>query len=202
MLHPESRPPGRLTRRRVLTAGLRTALAAAALGAVPGAAVTACGSGRAPEPDPLEAQLTSARSDADLAAAAAKTAPPDLAPALLVVADQRRRHATALIEELARAAGKPTPSETAPADKNPADAPPADSSAAPAKPASPPPTLRDVVAALRRSADSAAALAPTLSGYRAGLIGSIAAACTTFYTVALPGKPERAGQPTGQEAPR
>jgi len=194
VLHPESRPPGRLTRRRVLTAGLRAALAAAALGAVSGATVTACGSDRAPEPDPLEAQLASARGDADLAAGAAKTAAPDLAPALLVVADQRRRHATALIEELARAAGKPTPSETASSDASPAPTP--------AKPASPPPTLRDVVAALRRSADSAAALAPTLSGYRAGLIGSIAAACTTFYTVALPDKPERAEQPTGQEAPR
>lgn len=43
-----------------------------------------------------------------------------------------------------------------------------------------------MVAALRRSADSAAALVPGLSGYRAGLMGSIAAACTAAYTVGLP----------------
>jgi hypothetical protein len=46
--------------------------------------------------------------------------------------------------------------------------------------------VADVVAALRSSADSATKLAPTLSGYRAGLMGSIAASCVTAYTVALP----------------
>ena len=38
---------------------------------------------------------------------------------------------------------------------------------------------------LRASADSAAQLAGTSSGYRAGLLGSIAASCTASYTVAL-----------------
>jgi len=182
--HPESRPPALagLTRRRVLAGGLRSLLALSALGVVVAETVTACGSDTPPEPDPLAAQLQSARADADLAAAAAKAAPPDLAPALLVIADQRRRHATVLIEELARAAGKPTPSATA----DPS------ASAAPATPA-PPPSRQDVIAALRRSADSAAALTPTLSGYRAGLMGSIAAACTTFVTVGLPDR---------QQAPR
>jgi hypothetical protein len=42
-----------------------------------------------------------------------------------------------------------------------------------------------VVGALRTSADNAAKLVPTLSGYRAGLMGSIAAACTAAFTVGL-----------------
>jgi hypothetical protein len=41
---------------------------------------------------------------------------------------------------------------------------------------------------LRTSAESATKLAPTLSGYRAGLLGSIAASCTTLHSVALPSK--------------
>jgi hypothetical protein len=38
---------------------------------------------------------------------------------------------------------------------------------------------------LRASADSARQLAGTSSGYRAGLLGSIAASCTASYSVAL-----------------
>jgi hypothetical protein len=54
------------------------------------------------------------------------------------------------------------------------------------------PSLGDVVTALRRSADNAAKLAPTLTGYRAGLMGSIAAACTTSWTVGLtPAEPRQ-----------
>ncbi len=155
----------------------RCALAVLAA-AVIGPAALAC-STEPPAPDPLEAELESARADSELAAAAAAAAPREIAPALSVVADERARHATALVEELARAAGKPTPTET------PAAAPETKDSAATAAPA-PPPTLADVIAALRRSAESAARLAPTLSGYRAGLVGSIAAACTTSYTVGLP----------------
>ncbi|MGC2564215.1 MAG: hypothetical protein WA488_00505, partial [Mycobacterium sp.] len=51
--------------------------------------------------------------------------------------------------------------------------------------AAPPPPLADVVRSLRASATSASQLASTSSGYRAGLLGSIAAACTASYTVAL-----------------
>lgn len=148
-----------------------------------GPAAVACAT-EPPAPDPLEAELESARADSDLAAAAATSAPRELAPALLVVADQRARHATALIEELARAAGKPTPTPDSGGDTatTATTTTPTTASA----PATPPPALADVVAALRRSAQSAATLAPTLSGYRAGLIGSIAAACTASYTVGLP----------------
>jgi hypothetical protein len=49
-----------------------------------------------------------------------------------------------------------------------------------------------VIAALRESADAATQLAANQSGYRAGLLGSIAAACTAAYKVALvpPGAPQ------------
>jgi hypothetical protein len=42
-----------------------------------------------------------------------------------------------------------------------------------------------VIRSLRASADSAGRLASTSSGYRAGLLGSIAASCTAAYSVAL-----------------
>ena len=182
VLHPDpaSSPP--LSRRRILADGGRGLLALALLGASVSASATAGGTKAPPGPDPLEAQLAAARHDSDLAAAAAKAGPRPVVPALLVVADERARHATALIEELARAAGKPTPSESN------EDAAPA--STAPSKPG-PPPSLQDVVNALRSSADSAAKLAPALSGYRAGLMGSIAAACTASYTVGLVPLPGR-----------
>ena len=51
--------------------------------------------------------------------------------------------------------------------------------------------VRDVAEALKKSAESATKLVPTLAGYRAGLMGSIAAACTAAHTVGLSveGKP-------------
>ena len=169
--HDSNRGSGAaLSRRRVLTGGGRGLLALALVGTT----ATACGAGGPEEPDPLEAVLAAARSDSELATTAARAATPDMVPALLVVAAERARHATALVEELARAAGKPTP--TAGAETTSASAQAAPASA----------TLAAVIGALRRSADSAAKLAPTLSGYRAGLLGSIAAACTASSTVALP----------------
>ena len=173
---PDAAPAAPLSRRQVL---LRVGGGLLAL-AVLGGAATACGDGKPPEPDPLEEQLAAARGDSALAAAAADGAAPPLRAALTEVSAERARHATALVEELARAAGKPTPSET--------DTATTAASAAPSPSASParPPGLSEVVAALRRSADSAAALVPGLSGSRAGLMGSIAAACTAAYTVGLP----------------
>ncbi|BBY60105.1 hypothetical protein [Mycolicibacterium sarraceniae] len=175
MQSPDRRPFGGITRRRVLLEGAR----GLALFALLGVASTACGTKPPPEPDPLEQQAELARHDSALAAAAAKAAPPALVPALTEVAAERGRHATALAEEIARVAGKPTTS-TSPTTTSSAAAP------------LPPPAVADVVTALRSSADSATKLAPTLSGYRAGLLGSIAASCVTAYTVALPpGKAEQ-----------
>lgn len=161
-----------LSRRRVLLDGGRGLLALALVGT----AATSCGSNGSSEPDPLEAELAAALGDSELAAAAAKAAPPVIAPALLEVAAIRARHATALVEELSRAAGRPTPTSDAETT--------APSAAAPAA-ATPPPKPQDVVNALRRAEENAAKLAPTLSGYRSGLMGSIAAACRTAWTVGL-----------------
>src|SRR6185369_9960426 len=71
-------------------------------------------------------------------------------------------------------------------------------------PPPPPPTVGDVAAALRQSADSATQLAIQQSGYRAGLLGSIAAACTTAYRVALAagdGAPAATTPPTPTTTP-
>lgn len=156
----------RISRRRVLIGA--TALAAL------GATASACGgSPEPPEPDPLEAQLDLANRDAQMARSAATVAGPFYAPPLNVVADERAAHANALSKEIARLAGETTTSSTT--------TPAATTSGA----ASPPPSRTDVMAALRESTDSAAKLAATLDGYRAGLLGSIAAACTASVTVPL-----------------
>jgi hypothetical protein len=171
MLHVPS-PPPTVSRRRVL-------FVAAAL-ALLGSTAAACGGSSPPPPDvdDLTAQLDRARADSQLAAAAAAaTPPPPTAPALTAVASERAAHANALSDELVRMIGKDAPTTTAVSTTvQPATAP----------------TAQDVIAALRQSADSAAQLAATQSGYRAGLLGSIAACCTAAYTVALvsPGVPQ------------
>ena len=176
---PGSSPEAALSRRWVLMRGGQGLLALAAIGVL----APACGSDRPTGPDPLESQLAAARSDAALAAAAADAAVGQpaaaLVPALRVISDERTRHAAALVEEIARAAGKPIPAADSPGITAAATAAPEPD------PPGPPPGVRDVVDALRRSADSAANLVPTLSGYRAGLVGSIAASCTAAHTVGL-----------------
>lgn len=156
-----------LSRRSVL----RAAVGAAAIGVL----VSACGRDEHNEPDTLLPQLEAARSDAALATAAA--AAPGLNPATVAayteVAAERGKHADALAAEITRATGSsPTSSTTAAGG----------SVAAPAR--------RDVVAALTRSAESASGRAVTESGYRAGLLGSIAASCTALYLVGLPEEPK------------
>lgn len=179
MLSADPSPTRGFARRHVLVNGGRALLAVAALGA----AVTACGSPPQPAPEPLAEQLDMARRDSELATAAAKATPPPVAAALLEVAAERARHASALVEEIARAAGTPIPSESNPGELTTAGSP---TSTTPSAVAAPPPTPADVAKALRASAESATRLTPTLSGYRAGLLGSIAAACTASYLVGLP----------------
>jgi hypothetical protein len=156
-----------VSRRRVLAGG-------AAL-AVLGMAMPACSS--PPEPpavDELQAQLTLARQDSDLATAAAAGAAQPVNAALTEVAAERTKHAQALTTEIARLAVDRTSTSAA------TTSPTTTRSAA-----APPPPLADVVRSLRASADSARQLAATSSGYRAGLLGSIAASCTASYSVAL-----------------
>jgi hypothetical protein len=144
--------------------------------AVLGIAVPACTSPPAPPAvDELVSQLALARRDSELAAAAAAAAANPVSAALSEVAAERAQHAQALTTEIARLAVNPT--STSPASTSPTTT----GTAA----AAPPPPLADVVMSLRASASSASQLASTSSGYRAGLLGSIAAACTASYTVAL-----------------
>jgi hypothetical protein len=101
-------------------------------------------------------------------------APQPVNAALTEVAAERTKHAQALTTEIARLAVSPTSTSretTAPSTTTPA--------------AAAPPPLADVVRSLRASADSARQLAGTSSGYRAGLLGSIAASCTASHSVAL-----------------
>jgi hypothetical protein len=164
-----------VNRRRVLAGGgLLTLLAVA---------MPACGSAPAPPAvDELESQQQLARRDSELAAAAAaalaNSGPPAIAPALTEVAAERAEHARALATEIAHVAGKPEPTSTE-----------ASSSAGTTEPTAPAPTVPDVINALRVAADSAGRLATASSGYRAGLLASIAAACTAAYIVALVTQP-------------
>jgi hypothetical protein len=164
---PDVRPV--FSRRQVLAGG-------AAL-AVLGMTAPACSS-PPPEPpkvDELEEQLERARHDSELAAAAAAAAAKPISTALTEVASERARHAEVLTTEIARLVVNPTSTSSQTASPTPT------TSAA----AAPPPTLADVINSLRGSAASASHLATTSSGYRAGLLGSIAAACTASYSVAL-----------------
>lgn len=169
VLMQDSGPGAAISRRRVLADGGRGLVAFALLGG----SITACGSGAPSGPDPLEEQAELARQDSALATAAAVGAPPALARAFTEIAAERSRHAAALVEEIARAARTPVPTSSS-----------TTTSAAAAQA----PSLDDVATALRNSADSATKVVPTLSGYRAGLLGSVAASCTALYTVALPSR--------------
>lgn len=169
-----------INRRGVLAGGA----ALAALGVV----VTACGES-APKPpavDELLSPLEQARRDSALASAAAAAIgnPPQIAAALTVVASQRGAHARALATEIARAAGKLVSATSDISSSSPSPSPTG------TEPPPPPPPVSDVVDSLRKSAEDVSRLVATVSGYRAGLLASIAASCTASYTVALmPGGP-------------
>ncbi|UQX13217.1 hypothetical protein M5I08_18980 [Candidatus Mycobacterium methanotrophicum] len=151
-------------------------LAAGAALAVFAMAGSACSSPPAPPAvDELESQLMLARRDSELAAAAAAAAANPVNAALTEVAAERTQHARALATEIARLAVNPTSTS----GQTTSPTPPTSAAAAP------PPTLSDVINSLRGSAASASHVAMTSSGYRAGLLGSIAAACTASYSVAL-----------------
>jgi hypothetical protein len=162
-----------ITRRRLLATALPAGMALTVLGSA-----AAC----APPPPPPEladlvGQFERAHADSRLAGLAATTARPQIAPILTTVASERAAHARALGDEITRLTGGQAPTT-----------PSAPTSAAPTSTASgavPAPTVADVTAALQASAEDAARLAVKLSGYRAGLLGSIAAACTASYQVAL-----------------
>lgn len=164
-----------ISRRRVLF----SAAALALLGATAACSTTP----PQPEVDDLTAQLDRARADSALAADAAAAQPPQapVTRALNAVATDRSAHAKALADELTRMTGSTPANTTTATTKSTAKAAPG----ADADPSAP--SVDDVVDALKESADRAAGLARRLSGYRAGLLGSIAASCTAGHTVALGG---------------
>lgn len=169
-----SHPPT-LNRRRVLVG----VAALAALG------VTAAGCGDPPPPpdlDDLTTALDRARSDSRLADDVAGTSRGKLADALAGIAAQRSAHAEALAEEIVRMTGHPAPATSM-------TTPPGALTTTTAT-SVPAPTAKDVIGALRTSADSATQAAGALTGYRAGLLASIAASCTAAYTVTLAGAGE------------
>ncbi len=166
----------------------RGVLAGAAALAAFGVVASACGESppKPPAVENLLGPLDQARKDSALAgaAAAAVGVAPQIAAALTVVATQRAAHARALSTEIARAAGKLSSSSSE------TTAPSTSSNQAEPAPPPPPPPVSDVVNSLRASAESAGRLVTTESGYRSGLLASIAASCTASYQVALvPGGP-------------
>ena len=164
-----------LSRRRLLLGALPAGVALGLLGAA-----TAC----APAPPPadlddLQTGYDRARSDSELAgdAATAMTGPSrqSLVAALTSVAAERSAHADALAAEITRLTGGDGPTT--------ATGTPPTTTSAPV----PAPTVAKVIEELRGSAEQAARAAEKLAGYRAGLLGSISAACTAAYLVALGG---------------
>ncbi len=131
-----------------------------------------------PDIDALVAQFERARADSQMTAAAATIAPPPVAAALNTVAAERTAHARALTDEITRVSGAAPPTSTT------STSPATSTSAGPIKP----PSIQDVVAALKASADSAGQTAAARSGYQAGLLGSIAASCAAAAVVGLDGK--------------
>jgi hypothetical protein len=173
--------PASLTRRRLLFTAVPATLAVGLL-----AGTTAC----SPPPPPadlaeLRTQFDRANADSLLAGEAAtappgRTLPPDLAATLTAIAGERTAHARALADEITRLTEGEAPTTSAA---------PATTTGATAAPAAKP-TVAAVAKALRESAEDAARAATEMAGYRAGLLGSIAASCTAAYQVAL-GDPEK-----------
>jgi urease alpha subunit len=134
------------------------------------AGTAACSSGVdvAATVDTLTTHLTFARRDAAAAGALIATAP-DLATSLEVVRSERTQHADALATEIDRMSGGPTTTTTT-------------SSATTTTP-TPAPSLQELMGYLAESQRGAAGAARNESGYRAGLLGSISAACAVELSV-------------------
>nr|WP_278264092.1 hypothetical protein [Nocardia sp. AG03] len=139
-------------------------------------------------PDPLAAQEVLARADAAAASAAIALAPQSSA-ALSTVATERTAHADALRAEIDRVIGVYGDGTTPVRRTGAVTVPGADGATVPAAEveaaAGQPGTVAQLRDRLLRSQQSAAALARTESGYRAGLLASISAACATEAGVLL-----------------
>jgi hypothetical protein len=140
------------------------------------------------EPDPLAAQEVSARADA-AAATAAIALTPQRHAALTTIASERTAHADALLAEINRVIGTygdgTTPIHRTRALEAPADSGPSPAASGTSVPPVTPPSIDQLRDRITKSQQSAADLARTQSGYRAGLLASISAACATEAGVLL-----------------
>jgi hypothetical protein len=173
--HPPGphRPSAGLTRRSVLRFGALAILAPPALAACTPSPTTQA-------PDVLQPLVTSARADVATANAAAAAFAADAAT-FQVVAQVRQQHATALQNEIDRAAATTaqpsTSATTAPAQ------PPSSSAAA----------ASTLLQSLGSAAQQAANLALTVPRYRAGLLGSVSAGCASLAEALGATQPTAAG---------
>ncbi len=138
-------------------------------------------------PDPLAAQEVLARADAAAAQAAIALAPQSQA-ALSTIAAERGAHADALRTEIDRVIGVYGDGTTPVHRTGEVLVPGPDGRSVPASVAATPTqplTLAQLRDQLVRSQQSAATAARTQSGYRAGLLASISAACATQAGVLL-----------------
>lgn len=138
-------------------------------------------------PDPLAAQEVLARADAAAAQAAIALAPQSQA-ALTTIATERGAHADALRTEIDRVIGVYGDGTTPVHRTGEVMVPGPDGRSVPASAAATPTqplTLARLRDQLVRSQQSAATAARTQTGYRAGLLASISAACATQAGVLL-----------------
>lgn len=165
---PTSAIPPTLSRRTALRLTGGVVLSTVGLATTAG-----CSSGAetAATVDTLTQHLNLARRDAAAAGAAIATLP-DLAGPLGVVQSEREAHASAISAEIDRVAGT-DPNETTTASPTTTQA------------ATPPPTLDELKSLLSESQRAAAGSAREESGYRAGLLGSVSAACAVEVSVVL-----------------
>lgn len=143
--------------------------AGAALATVGFVTTAGCSSGEdtAATVDTLTTHLRRARKDADMAAALIAIVP-ERVNELSVIQSERSAHADSLAAEIDRVSGgESIPPSTTTTTQNP------------------PPTLEELLTGLSESGRSAADSARNESGYRAGLLGSISAACTVQSNVVL-----------------
>ena len=132
-----------------------------------------------PAEDPLLPIANAARADAAIATQVANSSP-TRAVQLAIIAAERTAHATALDAEIARAAGKGANSPSPVSEAALTSA-----SAAPSTAVAPAPTVEGLRTRLQHNQSAAADLARTVPAYRAGLLGSVAAACAAELAVLL-----------------
>lgn len=159
----------RRSRRFVLAAGAATG----ALLVVGPGVLAGCAPSDVPppgQPDALEPPARRAESDAALARAVAD-AHPELAAGARALAADRQAHALALRTEIARVRPGAGPSSSAP--------PPVPVTAAPDQAGA----RHALTAAVRAAQQEAAELVTTLPAYRAALLASVAACCSSHAAV-------------------